>query len=139
MSSKYPDNAIHIALDVLEDDEFTGSISGVTLKETIAFSGVNDFMVKVDRAFDTIGKPQAAQIKRSFGQDAPTHQSYCANPKRYHPSEAIAEERGRVKTLDLIMISRRHAEWQGIIKAQGQVVGQFETALACLSLMMIAD
>ncbi len=133
----YTDNCIRICMDCKEKKQFKGFLCGVAVEEPVAFCNWMDFMVKVDQVYDTIGKPQPTHVIRSFDNTAPAYKPFVANPVRYHQSEAIAQLHGRAATYDLVLLSRHHAEWQGLLKQEdGQVAGRFFTAEECLNLLL---
>ncbi|MEG0378025.1 MAG: hypothetical protein RR614_06060 [Eubacterium sp.] len=131
-----PVNSIRLCLDHCSGGGLEGKIIGVALKDSIHFRGLRAFVTQVDKAFDTIGKPQSHQITRSFKQTEPVPTPFLANPPRYHELEEIVELLGAEKTLDLVMITRRHTEWQGILKdTEGNSVGRFNSVLECIQLI----
>ncbi|MEG2649598.1 MAG: hypothetical protein RSA63_01855, partial [Eubacterium sp.] len=122
-----PDNCVRICIDEQRVDRFTGRLVGIALEEAIPFDGIGEFIIKVDEAFNRIGKPQPSQIIRSFkaGMGAPV--SYCGTPQHFYQSSEILNMCGKVKTIDLIMMTRKHAEWQGVLKAvDGALIGTFQ-------------
>ncbi|MGL4284375.1 hypothetical protein [Eubacterium aggregans] len=129
-----PDNCIRICIDEQTVDRFAGRLVGIALEEAIPFDGIGEFIIKVDEAFNRIGKSQSSQIIRSFkaGKDAP--RSYCGTPQHFYQSSEILDMCGQVKTIDLIMMTRKHAEWQGVLKsADGDLIGEFQSVTECLT------
>lgn len=133
----YTDNCIRICMDSKEREQFKGFLCGVAVEEPVAFCNWMDFMVKVDQVYDAIGKPQPSHVIRSFDNTAPAYKPYVAKPVRYHESEAIARLHGQAATCDLLLQSRHHAEWQGLLKQEdGTLLGRFSTAEECLDLLL---
>ena len=131
-----PPTSLRLCFDCFDEDNLSGKILGVALENEIPFRGLRSFVASVDKAYDTIGQPQAGQITRSFGKQEIKPAPYVAVPKRYHKPEDIKSAKGRAKTFDLIMQSRHHAEWQGVLKdARGQTLGTFKSVLKCIQLM----
>lgn len=131
----FPVNCIRLCFEVLDDEQCKGSISGVALKNAISFCGLKEFIIVVDDAFNEIGQPQPHQVLRSF-KETSAYQPYNSRPERYNSSEDIASMTGGAGTLDMIMLSRQHAEWQGIIKnIKGERVGAFNSSMECMSLL----
>ncbi|SEA40629.1 hypothetical protein SAMN04515656_10987 [Eubacterium aggregans] len=131
-----PDNCIRICIDVHTVDRFAGRLVGIALEEAIPFDGIGEFIIQVDEAFNRIGKPQPSQIIRSFKAGKEVPQSYCGSPQHFHGCAEILEMAGQVKTVDLIMLTRKHAEWQGLLKgADGSTLGEFESVRECLKLL----
>ncbi|WP_417089235.1 hypothetical protein [Eubacterium maltosivorans] len=135
-----PVNSIRLCLDHCTGSQLEGTIVGVALKDPVPFRGLRAFVTKVDAAFDQIGRPQPHQLTRSFNTEEARPAPFSANPERHHTDEAIKAHRGQAVTLDLIMLSRRHAEWQGLLKdTEANTVGRFNSALECLQLITEQD
>lgn len=131
-----PINSVRLCLDQCCGSQLRGTIAGVALETPIAFTGLRSFVTGVDTAFDQIGRPQPHQLIRSFKEEPPRPAAFTANPVRRHSDASIAAQRGQVKTLDLIMLSRRHAEWQGLLKdTEHNIIGRFNSALECVQLI----
>ncbi len=132
----FADNCIRVCVDQADDDRFTGTLYGVALQQPIPFCNRMDFVVKVDKAFDRIGKPQSGQVIRSFTGNGAAGSSYCGSPKHYHTSESLVDKSGSAGTFGLTMLTRRRAEWQGrLTDGQGRLLGFFETAMECVTLI----
>lgn len=135
-SPQIPITSIRICIDRMNEDDMSGRILGVALESEIPFGDLQSFITSVDKAYDTIGQPQSGQISRSFSNQEVLSCSYVAKPKRYHPSEVIDSAAGRQKTFDLVMQTRHHAEWQGVLKdTRGQLLGSFKSVLECIQLV----
>lgn len=131
-----PPTSLRLCIDRFDEDDMSGRILGVALESEIPFSSVRSFVASVDKAYDTIGQPQSGQISRTFGKQAVKPMPYVAVPKRYHASGEIKSAAGSLKTFDLIMQTRHHAEWQGVLKdAEGNLLGTFKSVLECIQLM----
>ena len=131
----FPINKIRICLDSYDDEKCEGRIYGVALKESVDFRGLADLLIRVDEVFDQIGQPQSGQVLRSFCANK-NYQSYVGMPERYNESSKIAVMHGKKKTIDLVMVSRHKAEWQGIlIKDDGELIGKFDSILECTQLL----
>lgn len=127
--AQFPVNCVRICLNQ-ENPEPQGCICAVSLEQDIPFCGRRELIVGIDEAFDRIGQPQPHQVIRSFRPVDKNYKSYNGRPERYHSSEEIHARSGSIRTLDLIMISRRHAEWQGMIKdTDGNVLHRFVSSL----------
>ena len=129
---KFVDNCVRLLIDVCEGERFEGRICGIALSGEIPFSNNVDFIVKVDKAFDLIGKPQSGQVPRSFDESSEDWTSYVGAPERFHTSEDIAGRFGRLATVDLTMITRHRSEWQGkLTDAAGKTIEVFDSAVGC--------
>lgn len=136
-TSEFPVNSLRICIDQRKENDVSGFLCSVALKEILHFSSKVEFVLKVDEAYDRIGQPQPQQILRSFHEnDRAPYNSYKGNPARFHTSDEIRKNIGSEATYDLLMVSRRHAEWQGILKnADGGIKGEFESVLECLAIL----
>ena len=91
--------------------------------------------MKMDAVFDQVGYPQAFQEKRSFTGGTKAA-SYQGSPKRLQPQEAVTHERGQLWTVDVVVISRRDASWQGIVyDLDRQELGQFDGELGLMKIL----
>lgn len=132
---QYPVNCIRLCIDSYSQETCSGRISGVALEEEIPFHDAPDFIVQVDEAFNRIGKPQSGQVLRGFEKNC-RHYPYIGEPKRHTESSRIASKRGEEKTFDLLMVSRKCAEWQGkLFNIEGTLIGKFESVLECMALI----
>lgn len=131
-----PSTSLRLCIDRFDEDDMGGRILGVALENEIPFTSVRSFVANVEKAYDTIGQPQAGQISRTFGKQKVKPTPYVAVPKRYHASREIKSAAGSIKTFDLIMQTRHHAEWQGVLKdTEGNPLGTFKSVLECIQLM----
>ena len=132
---EFPVNGVRLCFDNYDHEQLNGRICGVALAEEIHFHGMTDFVVKIDDAFNQIGRPQPTQVLRSFGEGEP-YQSYKANPPAFFTGEEIATRAGKLMTLDLTMASRQRAEWQGFLKdIKEQKATSFATILECIKII----
>ena len=128
-------NSVRICIDSYDNEIVCGTICGVALAEEIPFGGMSDFVVKMDEAFNKIGRPQPTRVLRSFGE-ADSYQSYKGTPDCFFTSAEIGQKRGAFRTMDVVMTSRHRAEWQGIItEVNGHIEGRFQTILECMNLI----
>lgn len=128
-------NCIRLCFDSYNDDGCQGKICGITLEEDIIFYNLTDLIIRINDAYNKIGQPQPHQVLRSF-RETEDYFPYNSHPAYYHSSEEIAGRTGRLETIDLVMVSRRRAEWQGILKdIEGSVAGKFESSVKCMELL----
>jgi len=134
---EFPVNSLRLCINQRKDGEVSGFLCSVALEEILHFTGKIEFVLKVDEAYDRIGQPQPQQVLRSFQEkDRPLYNPYKGNPTRFHTSEEIRKHRGSEVTYDLVMISRKHAEWQGILKnIDGSIKGEFDNVIKCLKML----
>lgn len=110
----YSVNMFRVCMDAC-GDYINGNAHSPMCKEKIAFSGIGELLLKMDKLFDSIGYPQAFQNKRSFEDGKGIDNTYRGIPKPVRMPEEILGEYGQVCTYDIEVISRRNTSWQGII------------------------
>ena len=138
IEGEFPVNLLRVCINRRKDNnEVEGFLCSVALEDILYFSGKIEFALKVDEAYDRIGQPQPQEVLRSFQKnDRPLYNSYKGNPVRWHTSDEIRKYLGSEVTYDLLMISRKHAEWQGILKnVDGEIKGEFGSVLECLKML----
>ena len=130
---EYPVNSIHLCFNSCDNTGVCkGVISGVALEKEIPFNSVEDLVIKIDNAFNKIGQPQPNQVLRTFSEEE-EYQSYIGKPPHWHSSQEIACKAGNACTIDLVMLSRHRAEWQGILQRTGSEERfRFGTILECI-------
>ena len=132
---EFPSNCIRLCFDEYTTEVCKGKVCGTTLKDEKLFQSMEEMVIVIDNAFNEIGQPQSCQVLRSFREQVDFY-SYKGSPSRYHDSIIIQQRKGIVTTIDLVMISRHHAEWQGVLKSiDGKNLGRFDSILECLSLL----
>lgn len=112
--STYSVNMFRICIDVC-GEYISGSAHSPLCREEIAFTGIGELLLKMDKLFDSIGYPQAFQNKRSFEEIKSADNAYRGIPKPIRTAEEILEKCGELCTYDIEVISRRNTSWQGII------------------------
>ena len=134
MRQDYPANGFRICVDT-EEQDMAGRIYSLLVPEVITYSGWNELFLKMDAVFDQVGYPQAFQEKRSFTGGTKAA-SYQGSPKLLQPYEAVTHERGRLWTVDVVVISRRDTSWQGIVyDLDRQELGQFDGELGLMKIL----
>ncbi len=134
MRQDYPANGFRICVDT-EEQDMAGRIYSLLVSEAITYSGWNELFLKMDAVFDQVGYPQAFQEKRSFTGGTKAA-SYQGSPKRLQTQEAVTHERGQLWTVDVVVISRRDASWQGIVyDLDRQELGQFDGELGLMKIL----
>lgn len=134
MRQDYPANGFRICVDT-EEQDMAGRIYSLLVPEVITYSGWNELFLKMDAVFDRVGYPQAFQEKRSFTGGTKAA-SYQGSPKLLQPHEAVTHERGLLWTVDVVVISRRDASWQGIVyDLDRQELGQFDGELGLMKIL----
>ncbi len=131
----YPVNSLRICVDIPEEPALRGRIYGVALQDPLDFDGMLDFIIKVDDAYNAIGQPQQSQVLRSFTQPK-EYTPYVPRPERYFTGDHIDQWLGEHATIEILMTSRRGAEWQGLIKDMNKrIIGRYRTVLECTNIL----
>lgn len=129
-----PDYAVCVCLD--DKEKFSGSIHSAILPEPIPFTGDADFIRKMNTGYDAIGRPQATALLRVYVGEVSEYTSFNRNPVHVRDMEEIDAQRGAEDTVDILMTSRRFAEWQGMILEQdGSMRGRFQTMTECMRML----
>lgn len=128
----YPVNGIRVCIDKSENIIEGRAFS--PLKEgCIAFCGVEELLLKIDRVFDENGYPQAFQEKRSFREGAGKQAGYRGIPHPVAEEKTIVGQQGEKATYDIVVDSRRNTSWQGsVYGADGCRIGDFSGELELL-------
>lgn len=139
---EFPVTALRICIDEIDENDtslLTGRIGGVGIEEIYSFSNSYNLLLLIDNLLDMIGRPQASREYRIFSKEIKQRTSgYNGDPKRYHESAEILQLEGKIKTKDAYFISRMRSTWQGFMKdSQGKIIGEFESDLDFLSLLVM--
>lgn len=100
-------------------------------KEESRFENCSELFLVADQIFDHCGYPQSFQEKRDFQKKGgPGH---YARPKVCFGDAQIRSQSGKLKTLDILVKSRRRAGWQGsVLKEEGGVLAEFQSEMELL-------
>lgn len=123
-------STLRICIDEMQDTVIAGRVYCKMLREPLYFSSITDMLLKVDRFFDQKGYPQAFVQKRAF-DDGETLSGFGGVPELYYTDEQMLEFKGEEATIEIVVNSRRHATWQGIIRRDdGTVISDYEGEIA---------
>lgn len=128
-SRPYPVNAIRVCIDAYDED-ISGRIYSKMCETPLAFRDCGEMILRADRLFDACGYPQSFQEKREF-QKARASGRYARPQVRLADTE-IRGQTGRVRTVDVLVRSRRRAGWQGSILKENGGAANFESELELL-------
>lgn len=124
--SFYSANRFRVCIDSYRED-ISGRVYSPLCEEEIAFQGIGELLLKMDRLFDRMGYPQAFQNKRSFEHKTETENLYRGIPQTVQDTESIRRQAGRHYTCDIEVESRRNTSWQGeILAVDGSALGKFD-------------
>lgn len=130
--SEFQITSIRICID-RKEPEYKGRIYGIGVENEETFINKDDLVWQIGEIYKKIGRPQPVLVERSFSDNAQVYNSFVGEPARYHSSESIEEKKGLLDTVDLIMVSMKHAEWQGLLKNEdGSIRATFSTMLECI-------
>ena len=128
-TAEFPVTSVRMCVNE-ESPEYAGFLCGITLQDNISFDSKDGLIRAIDKAYTQIGQPQPTVVSKSFSAKAKGYDSYVGNPERFHSAAEIHGMHGAARTVDLIMRSRRHAEWQGLVKdLDGTVLFTFESMM----------
>lgn len=135
---RMPLHGVRICVDRM-GDSVEGRVYSLFRKEAIQFYSWTDMILKMDHFFDEICFPQAFEQKRSFREDEQIS-GFHGIPKQFLSREKMNEYKGKIVTLELIVISRKYANWQGILlkktKNEKMIrIGKFESEMEILKLL----
>ncbi len=81
------------------------------------------------------GTRSLTRTKRMFDGES-QRSSFVMKPPVLRETEDIIGQQGKIGTFDILIVSRRHATWQGILKdKKGNMIGNFEDILQIISCM----
>lgn len=135
-----PPNLLRICVDQTEAYSASGRVYCKLAEGELKFQSCEDLILGADELFDRVGFPQAFQQRRTFRKKKDEIQSYTAKPITFYTDEEIIAKRGKVKTIEVIVETRRSTSWQGIIRdSEGRYIADFEDALQIFSFMLASD
>ena len=127
----FPMNAVRLCIDHYEDD-IQGRLYNKMSPKELSFQNCSEMLLKTDALFDHHGYPQTFQEKRIFYKEK-EKQGKHGVPKEAANNATIEEQRGRYCTLDMIILSRRCAGWQGILLyTDGTEAARFQSEMELL-------
>ncbi|MDY3918677.1 MAG: hypothetical protein SOZ59_06700 [Candidatus Limivivens sp.] len=108
-------NWVRVCIDRLSEEEFSGTVYALDWKDPMPFRSYHEFLLNTDRMFDSLGYPQSFQESRSFREQKWEIQDVtaCKKPMPKWNLQEFQSFRGREKTANFLVISRRKATWQG--------------------------
>lgn len=133
MRSK-PFNMIHLCIDEYKDFIIKGVAYNTTENEKIVFHDIQKLIIKMDQIFDRNGNPQAAREMRTF-QSEDEFFSYQNAPHMYTTYEDVIKHRGKIITLDIVVLSRRQSSWQGKVFYDNEEL-EFKNALQMIKIIV---
>lgn len=133
----YPVNAIRICIDECNGD-IKGRIYSKMCETPLTFMNCSEMFLRADKLFDDCGYPQSYQEKRDFQKLK--KKGHYSRPQIYLKDEEIRSYRGRCKTVDILVKSRRRAGWQGtVLKSEGGAVTEFQSEMELFRCLGITE
>ncbi len=114
----YPANALRVCIDEYNGD-LKGRMYSKMCEKVMMFENCGEMFLRADELFDECGYPQTFQEKRNFVKKK--NAGHYARPQIRLNDEEIMKQSGRCRTVDIVVLSRRRAGWQGIIIGQGEI------------------
>ena len=128
-----PYNMIHLCIDEFNDYKIKGKAYNPTLQQPIVFDDIDDAFIQLDNVFNKNGNPLASQSIRSFTKKE-KEASYQHKPPVYVNYDELLVYTGEVKTLDIVVKSRRKATWQGLVIVEEKTY-PFQTLLELMKII----
>lgn len=128
-------NSLRVCIDRYDDVKMGGRAYSPLQSEVIEFEDFMEMIAQADKLFDEKGYPQSYQNKRMFDGES-QRSSFVMKPLVLRETKDIIGQQGKIGTFDILVVSRRHATWQGSLKDQkGNIIGDFEDILQIISCM----
>jgi hypothetical protein len=118
-----------VCVDENRDGSFSGRLYNPYWPEGVGFTGVLDFLEKMEDLLDRMKLPQAFTARRTFGD--PSRGGAVPPPEGGH--------QGKLATFRLQILFRQNASWQGMITwMEGRQEEDFRSVLELLLMMSSA-
>lgn len=128
MAIYYPLNSFRLCIDEKKDNLFVGRVYTPLSENKLTFNDLSSMVLLVDKVFDENNYPKSYQNKRSFTASPIIVSNYQVTAKR--DIDTIIDKLGNLNTFDVIVTSRQHTCWQGIIKnLSGEIIANFKSEL----------
>lgn len=122
----FPLNGLRVCVDQFSTYDLSGRVYS-RLAGEMKFSTFSEFLLKADRLMDEKKFPQSFQKKRTFDENMETMSGKFGNEMS---DQEIIEQKGKYRTFDLVIQSRKKTTWQGFIRLEsGEFAGEFESVL----------
>lgn len=130
----YPLNSFRLCLDRLSDNMIEGRFYHLLSEKETVFRDISQFLLYADRILDQGNFPQSFQEKRSFHAVPPEGRKQIS--EILMDGERIKSMHGTAATADVIVMSRRHTSWQGVVrKTNGSKLGDFSGEIELIELL----
>ena len=131
----YMPNSLRLCIDSRADGNMGGRLYSTLNKNEIEFCDIMNMFTQADKMFDEKGYPQSYQDKRSFQKTA-APSGFRMNPIMERKPVDIINQKGKIQTFDIAVVTRRNTTWQGTIyDFQGKSLGTYKDILQILSIL----
>ena len=121
----YPKNAVRICLHEPQQDDFDGTLFSCIRKKGVFFS---QFHIFYHFNGGNIEKRTFNKEKKYLRIENLHIQEDCSY---------IYEQHGAYATYDIIIMTRRKSDWQGIVKKDEELIGEFKSILELMHLLVV--
>ncbi|MDO4523202.1 MAG: hypothetical protein Q4B57_08680 [Eubacteriales bacterium] len=129
----FPMNALRVCVD-----EETACVEGRAYSKMeerpLFFSNYAQLLLLADKMFDRHGYPQHFQERRSFCREEEKSSIMHMLPEQKLSDETVLGQRGRRRTFDLVIKSRRRSGWQGCLLTDEEQA-DFESEIELLRML----
>ena len=129
----YPLNSFRLCIDECQNNIHCGRIYTPLYDKPIYFYDLTHMVLLMDQVFDQNDYPKAYQTKRSFS---------LIKPKKHKPQykysiNELTQQLGNVSSYDVVVVTRQHTSWQGMIKnIKGEILGHFDSDLDLIQIII---
>lgn len=129
----YSLNSFRLCIDECQNNVHCGRIYSPLCENPISFHDLTHIVLLMDKVFDKNDYPKAYQNKRSF-QDVEIEKQ---KPEIKYPIEQLLQQVGTIASFDIIVVTRQHTSWQGMIKnTDGEILGHFDSDLDLIEMII---
>lgn len=135
MAVYYPLNSFRLCIDSYDQELLTGRVYSPLCEDKIVVKDFTKMVLDVDHYFDQYDYPKSYQQKRSFSDDKVIVENDKSKVK--YPINEIICKKGEIVTFDIIVTSRQHSNWQGIVKnIEGKIINRFNSELILIEFLL---
>lgn len=134
MKTYYSLNSFRLCVDEKKNNLFIGKVYTPLSESALSFNDLPTMVLIVDKVFDENNYPKSYQNKRSFTANKINNSNEQITAKR--SVNTIIDKFGKLNTFDIIVTSRQHTCWQGIIKTpKGKIIASFKSDLSLIDFL----
>lgn len=133
METYYPLNSFRLCIDKIDDNLCIGRVYTPLHNKALVFTDLTNMVLLVDEIFDKNNYPSAYQNKRSFKND----DLLVKDAEVELEIAKLLMKKGEKTTFDIIVTSRQHTCWQGIVKnLDGKIINKFKSELNLIDFLI---